>query len=104
MDAENLGLPILAVGALAMDPIIEAFGPQRKDIFPLSIAQDSYTPTRDELLEIAQRAQGMRDEEKAMHVIKKNPDGTWTYRRLSWTQGSTWYPIAGLLHVILERL
>lgn len=103
-EAELLGLPIIEsfVGA-AIDPIIESFGPQRKQA-PLLLHAESMSLSQDELLELAQWSLKFANKDKSAHVLKKLDTNLWTYRRLSWTQGPTWYPIPGPLHVILERI
>lgn len=102
-EAGILGVPVLAVIAgLRMDAILEAFGPQGGS--PLFLYEGSAMPTQDELLEIADKAQRLTSEGKTAHVVKKLTDGRWTYRRLSWRQGPTWFPTPGPLHEILAKI
>ncbi len=103
-EAEALGISVLAnIARLQIDAILEVFGPQW-GAPPLFIYEGSATPTQDELREIADKTQRLISEKKAAHVVKKLTDGTWTYRRLSWNQGPTWFPTPGPLHEILAKI
>ena len=104
MDAQTMGVMILSLAqGLVVDSILETFGPVQHQQ-PLFISEISCEPTASELLEIAQKAGEMSAQEKAGHVVRKLGDGTWTYRRLSWTQGVFWFAKPGPLHKILARM
>jgi hypothetical protein len=114
-DFEACGVPI-SRNAYGFDPIVNGNPFNWSPIVSITIESDE--PTRDEVDQIGAMA-GHLVEKFSFHptdvkgmfakgfntiTFKKNFDGTWTFRRMSWTQGPTWFPIPGTLEELKEKL
>lgn len=114
-DFENCGVPITRC-AYGFDPIVDGNLFNWNPIVTVTI--ESAEPAKEEMEQIKGLA-GYLVEKFSFHpsevkgmfaqgintiTFKKNSDGTWTFRRMTWTVGPTWHPIPGTLEELKERL